>query len=225
MNVQIVHGPGNSAAKITLAAMESCTAEGGAMIAMSGDMGIQTTTHKRGSGSLLQAAKRLLVEESFFLNHFTAGAAGGELYVAAVLPGDMFQYNLANESLIVQGGSFVTCAQGVDVGVGWQGFKSILSGEGLFWIRMSGTGNVVVNSFGAIYPVEVNGEHIVDTGHIVAFNETLSFKISKAGSSWISSFLGGEGLVCRFQGKGTVWCQSHNPSSFGHTLGPHLRPR
>ena len=86
-------------------------------------------------------------------------------------------------------------------------------------------GKVILNSFGAIYPVEVEGETIVDTGHIVAFGETLDFKITKAGKSWISSILGGEGLVCRFHGQGTVWCQSHNPSSFGQTLGPNLRPR
>jgi uncharacterized protein (AIM24 family) len=73
--------------------------------------------------------------------------------------------------------------------------------------------------------VPVNGEYIVDTGHIVAFDETLNFKLSKAGKSWLSSLLGGEGLVCRFQGQGTVWCQSHNAPSFGKTLGPKLRPR
>ena len=42
--------------------------------------------------------------------------------------------------------------------------------------------------------------------------------------SWLASILGGEGIVCRFQGKGTVWCQSHNAPSFGHTIGPLLKP-
>ena len=36
----------------------------------------------------------------------------------------------------------------------------------------------------------------------------------------MSAILGGEGLVCRFEGKGIVYCQSHNPSSFGYALGP-----
>ena len=79
-------------------------------------------------------------------------------------------------------------------------------------------------TFGAIYKVEVDGEYIVDTGHIVAFEETLNFKLSKAGKSWISSFLGGEGLVCRFEGHGTVWCQSHNSGSFGNAMSSSLRP-
>jgi uncharacterized protein (AIM24 family) len=83
----------------------------------------------------------------------------------------------------------------------------------------------VLSSYGAIYPVEVNGEHIVDTGHIVAFDETLKFTLSKAGKSWVGSFLGGEGLVCKFQGVGVVWCQSHNAPSFGGVLGPMLKAR
>jgi uncharacterized protein (AIM24 family) len=41
----------------------------------------------------------------------------------------------------------------------------------------------------------------------------------------MSSILGGEGLVCKFKGKGIVWVQSHNSSSFGSALGPKLKPR
>ncbi len=95
----------------------------------------------------------------------------------------------------------------------------------MFWVNLKGSGQIVLSSFGAIYPVEVDGDYIVDTGHIVAFNETLDFSITKAGSSWLHSILGGEGLVCKFSGKGTVWCQSHNPASFGTALASGLRPR
>ncbi len=225
MEIEIVHRPGNSAAHVRLAGGETCVAEGGAMIAMSGDMGIQTTTHKKGKGSLLKGLKRMLSGESFFLNHFTAGHNGGEVFLAATLPGDMMQYPLRGENLIVQGGSFVACEPTVEIDLGWQGFKAVLSKESLFWVHLKGTGKVVVNSFGMIYEVPVDGEYIVDTGHIVAFNETLNFSLSKAGKSWWSSILGGEGLVCRFQGRGSVWCQSHHPGSFGRALGPKLKPR
>lgn len=225
MEVEIVHGPGNSAARVQLKPDEVVTAEGGAMISMSGDMDVQTTTRKKGKGGLLKAAKRLLAGESFFINHFTAGPRGGEVLFASTLPGDMIFRDLEDENLIVQGGSWVCSEPGIEIDLGWQGFKSLLSGEGMFWLHLNGTGRVVLNSFGAIYPIEVDGEHIVDTGHIVAFEETLGFSLSKAGKSWMSSFLGGEGLVCKFKGRGTVWCQSHNASSFGHAIGPKLKPR
>lgn len=225
MEIQIAHGPGSSAAKVRLSAGQTFTAEAGAMIAMSGNVSLTTSTHKKTSGGILKAMKRLLAGESFFLNHFSAGANGGEVWLSATLPGDMMHYDLKNENLIVQGGSFVACDEAVGIDLGWQGFKSFFSGENMFWVHLKGTGKVVLSSFGAIYPVAVDGEYVVDTGHIVAFNETLNFTIRKAGKSLIGSFLGGEGFVCRFKGKGTVWCQSHNARAFGRKLGPMLRPR
>lgn len=226
MKTEILHGPGNAAARIALDPGETITSEGGAMIAMSADLAMETTTQQRGGGGgLLKAAKRLLSGESFFLNHYTAGANGGEIWLAATLPGDMMKLALDGETIIAQAGAFVACSDGVNMDTSWQGFKTLLSGESLFWLRFTGTGRLVLSSYGAIYPIVVDGEHIVDTGHIVAFGETLNFSISKAGKSWVGSFLGGEGLVCKFQGKGVVWCQSHNAPSFGHTIGPMLRPR
>lgn len=225
MDIELLHRPGNSAARITLAAGESVTSEAGAMIAMSGDMNITTTTHKRDSGSITRALKRMLSGESLFLNHFSSPRAGAELWLGTPLPGDLVAITLQRENLIVQSGSFVACESGVEVNLGWQGFRTLLSGESLFWVQLSGSGKTLINSFGAIYEQEVDGEFIVDTGHIVAFNETLSFTITKAGSSWLHSILGGEGLVCKFRGKGTVWCQSNNPRSFGAALTPSLRAR
>lgn len=225
MKTEIVHGPGSAAAKITLDPHETVTAEAGAMIAMSGDLGMETSTRKREGGGFFAAAKRLVGGESFFLNHFTAGAGGGEIFLATTLPGDMLKLALEGETLIVQAGSFVACATEVTMDLSWQGFKNLVSSESMFWLKMSGQGKLVLSSYGAIYPIQVDGEYIVDTGHIVAFDETLDFKLTKAGKSWISSILGGEGLVCKFQGRGVVWCQSHNAPSFGQSLGPMLKPR
>lgn len=225
MQIELIHRPGNTAAKVRLQRGDSVTAEAGAMIAMSGDINITTTTHKKGSGSLLKSLKRVLGGESFFLNHFETSRDEAELWLGTNLAGDMLVQQLDNETLIAQGGAFVACESGIEIDSGWQGFKNLLSGESLFWLRLKGRGQVLLSSFGAIYPIEVDGEHIVDTGHIVAFSETLDFSLTKAGKSWISSILGGEGLVCKFRGRGTVWCQSHNPQSFGTALGPKLKVR
>ncbi|MDH5655015.1 MAG: TIGR00266 family protein [Spirochaetia bacterium] len=225
MKTEILHRHSNTAAKISLSEEETCTTESGAMIAMSGNMSISTSTYKKGGGGIFKAAKRLLAGESFFLNHFQPSGGSGELWVSPVLTGDLVEHNLSGEKLIVQSGSFLAAASTVNVDVGWQGFKNFLSGESLFWLNLSGDGPVILSAFGVIYTVEVDGEYIVDTGHIVAFDETLNFSISKAGKSWISSFFGGEGIICRFKGKGKIYCQSHNPSSFGHSLTPSLKPR
>ena len=224
MNVELQKRPGCSVAKIDLMPGEEITAEGGAMIAMSNDISMETTTYKKNSGSIMKGLKRMISGENFFMNHFTAGSNGGELYLAPGLHGDIMIKELNNERIIVQGGSYMASEPNIEIDFNWQGFKSIFSGESMFWLNIHGNGKVLLNSYGLIYPVEIDGEYIVDTGHIVAFTDGLSFTISKAGESWISSFLGGEGFVCRFKGKGTLWCQSHNPNSFGGSVGPNLKP-
>jgi uncharacterized protein (TIGR00266 family) len=224
MKVEIENRPCNTAVKVSLDQGESLTSESGSMIAMDSNLSIETTTYKKGQKGILKSIKRMFAGESFFLNHYTANSPG-ELWLSSQLPGDMIHLNLSGSNLIVQSSSFVAAAENVEMNVGWQGFKSILSGEGLFWLKMSGHGDLILNSFGAIYEVDVEDEYVVDTGHIVAFDESLQFNISKAGSSWLSSFIGGEGFVCRFKGRGKVYCQSHNPTEFGYKLRPYLKQK
>jgi uncharacterized protein (TIGR00266 family) len=224
MNINIQMKPGCSVAGVQLEPGEAITTEAGAMIAMSNDISITTTTHTRNSGGIMRGIRRMLSGESFFINHFTAGRNGGEIFLAPTLHGDMFVKELHGDKLIVQAGSYLASERNVDIDMNWQGLKSILSGESLFWLNLSGHGKVIINAYGVIYRIDIDGDYIVDTGHIVAFEPSLTFEITKAGGSWVSSFMGGEGFVCRFKGKGSLWCQSHNPKSFGGTIGPGLKP-
>ena len=139
--------------------------------------------------------------------------------------GDVLLYEMQGRELVVQAASYLASASAVDIDLGFQGFKSAFSGESIFWLSITGYGPVLLSSFGGIYEIDVNGEYIVDTGHIVAFEKTLNFRITKAGGSWLGAFLGGEGLVCRFQGQGKLYCQTHNPCAFGRQIGSQLPPR
>lgn len=217
--------PGATAAEITFRPGQKITAEGGAMIAMSTSLSMTTSTQQKKSGGILKGLKRLISGENFFLNHYTAGSEGGKLWLGTTHVGDMDAIELNGESFVLQGGAFVACSEDISIDASWQGFKSIVAKESVFWLKATGKGTLIFNSFGAIYTIDVDGEHIVDTGHIVAFEETLSFTLTKAGKSWASSILGGEGLVCKFKGKGRVWIQSHNSNAFGMSLSPKLKPR
>ena len=226
MNVEVLKRPANAAAKVGLSSGETCITEGGAMIAMSADINVETRISKKEGGGFLKGLARRLGGEGIFMNHFTAGASGGDLYLATPLPGDMEVIELdGSTALQVQNSSFVAHEQGVDMNITWGGLKNALSGESLIWLSMTGAGKVIINAFGAIYPVEVDGEYIVDTGNIAAFQDSLDFKITKGGRTLVGAFAGGEGLVCRFQGKGTVWCQTHADRAFGARLTPHLTPK
>lgn len=197
------------------------------MIAMSSGLTVNTSSKSRGgSGGIIKGLKRMFSGENFFLNHFTAQQPNQSLLIGPAMMGDCVHHTLSGGTMIVQGTSWLASTGNIEIDTSWQGFTSALfSGESMFWVKCSGAGDLFLSSYGAIYPVQVNGEYTVDTGHIVAFEETLQFRIGKAGKSLIGSFLGGEGLVCKFQGQGILYCQSHNPPSFGKLLGPKLRPR
>jgi len=227
MQYEILARPAASVAKLTLNANETITCEVGAMIAMTTGLSVETTSGtKGGGGGFLKGLKRMFAGENFFLNHFTANQSNQTLIIGPTMLGDIVHHPLRGGALVIQGSSWLASDAGITIDATWQGFgKAIFSGEGLFWVKATGQGSVFLSSFGAIYEVDIDGEYIVDTGHIVAFDDTLQFKIVKAGASLIGSFLGGEGLVCKFRGKGKLYCQSHNPPSFGKLIGPHLKPR
>ena len=228
MNYEVLCGQSAAVLKLTMDAGESITTEGGAMLSMSSGLRVETTTRsKKNKGGVLKSIKRMLGGENFFLNHYSSSSPGSELMLAPVLSGDLIAVEMdQSEDLIVQAGSWLASTEGVGLDTQFAGLgKALFSGEGMFWLKLSGNGSAFINSFGAIYCKEVDGDYIVDTGHIVAYTSGLDFKATKAGGSWATAIFGGEGLVCRFSGRGRVWIQSHNPGSFGGTLGPNLKPR
>lgn len=225
MNIELLHQPDSAIARVKLDAGEELVAQAGAMIAMSANINASTTLRKGKGGGIMGGLKRMVAGESLFLSVFRSPTNGNEVWLAPRLIGDLLIYEMQGQDLIVQASSYLACSSEVDLDVGVQGLKSLFSGESIFWLTFSGQGLALLASFGGIYAVPVDGEYIVDTGHIVAFERSLDFKIAKASSSLIGSFLGGEGLVCRFHGKGTVYCQSHNPGAFGFTVGSQLPPR
>lgn len=224
MKLDILHQPDSSIAKLTLLPQEELVAEAGSMVAMSGHMDVNTTLRRGKGGGVFGGIKRMLAGESLFLSVFRSGSRPAEIYLAPKLMGDLVPYLLQGNELVIQSASYLASTGQVDIDLGFQGFKSVFSGESIFWLTASGQGMVLVSSFGGIYEIEVNGEYIVDTGNIVAFERTLDFSITKPGSSWLGAFLGGEGLVCRFKGKGKLFCQTHNPRQFGRSIGAQLPP-
>ena len=139
MQINITHRPGNSAAKVSLQAGESITAEGGAMIAMSGHMQVETTTHKKDQGSILGALKRMVTGESFFMNHFTPSGGPGEVFFGTALSGRHDGIQSERPRPDGTGGSYVASAPTVDMDIQWQGFgKALFSGESMFLIHLSG---------------------------------------------------------------------------------------
>jgi len=61
----------------------------------------------------------------------------------------------------------------------------------------------------------------IDTGHIVAFDDGVDYKVKRIGGLK-STFFSGEGLVVELTGPGRVWIQSRSEDAFLSWLIPRL---
>jgi uncharacterized protein (TIGR00266 family) len=147
MNVDIRYSPAFALGVITLPPGGEVKAEAGAMTSMSGGVEIETSVQ----GGLLKGLRRsVLGGESFFINTFAA-PGGGELTVAPTLPGDVVRMPASDSgAMMVQSGSWLASDPGVQVDTKWGGAKTFFSGQGLFLLRCTGEGDMIVSSFGAI---------------------------------------------------------------------------
>ena len=222
MHIQIDYRPAHSLARVVLAPNESVVAESGAMVGMSTNVAMQTQ-----SGGLMSGLKRMFGGESFFRNTFTAQGTQGEVLLAHSLCGDMYQLEMTEAGYFIQSSSFIASTPNVNIETKVGGFKSFFAGEGVFVLKATaqGPGQVLVGAFGGIQELVCDGSLVIDTGHLVAWDASLTYNVGKSGSGWIASFLSGEGLVCHFSGQGRIWIQTRNPSGYGQAVGKHLPPR
>jgi uncharacterized protein (TIGR00266 family) len=223
MQAEILYSPSYSLAHIRLDPNEEIRAEAGAMVSMSAGVTIETTMQ---GGLLKSLARSVLGGESLFLNTFRAPPQGGEVNLAPVLPGDMFVLTLEHESLLVQSGGFVASAKSVNVDTAWGGAKTFFASEGLIMLRVTGTGLLVLSSYGAIHDMRLSpGEKFtVDTGHLVAFSEGVGFAVRRVGGLR-STLFSGEGRVVDLTGPGRVLMQTRSVEAFLGWLIPQLPAR
>jgi uncharacterized protein (TIGR00266 family) len=209
MQVDISSGPAFAFGEITLPPGGKVRVEAGAMAMTRGDVQMTTSTQ----GGFMKGLKRSLGGESFFVNDFSS-TSGGVVGVAAALPGDMAEVTLdGGHALMVQSGSWIASDVSIDVDSKWGGGKTFFSGEGLILLRCTGQGELLMSSYGAIRSTVLAAGEVLtlDTGHVVAFDDSVTYSVRKAGS-WKSTILGAEGLVTDFTGPGRVWLQTRSSS-------------
>ena len=219
MEHEVLYRPAYALLKIELAQGESVSAEAGAMVSMSSGIAMET----KARGGVFSALKRsVLGGESFFINTFRADEPG-EVTFAPPLPGDIYAAELTGTTLYAQSGSYIASSPDVQVDTKWGGAKTFFSKEGLFLLKLSGSGHVFLSSYGAIHQVELapGQQYIVDTGHMVAFDESVQYNVKTAGGIK-STLFSGEGLVCRLTGPGRIMIQSRSTDAFLSWLIPKL---
>jgi uncharacterized protein (TIGR00266 family) len=216
---EIKHAGAFALAVVNLQAGQQISAEAGAMVSMSANIDL----HSELKGGIFGALKRAVGGESAFVSTFTANGGPGEVCFAPGAPGDVAGIEMNNQTFMVQSSSYLAGDTSLQVDTKFGGAKAWMGGEGLFVLQVTGSGLLLVSSFGAIHrkTLRPGEQYIIDTGHLVAWEGHMQYNLRKAAKSgYFRSFLSGEGLVAEFTGPGEILIQTRNLAAFAGLLKP-----
>lgn len=222
LSFDILQQPDFAMLRVKLQQGQRMFAEPSAMASMDGSIALKAGF----KGGLLGSVGRMFAGESMIVNTFSADSAPGEVMFAPGPAGDVLHYRLTGGRLMLQRGAYLANSEGVEVSAKWEGARGFFAGQGLVLLAATGTGDVFFNAYGAVLPIDVAGDFIVDTGYVVAFEDTLQYRVSVLpglglGGKVKSFFFGGEGLVVRFSGQGKVWVQTRTINPFLSFIYPY----
>ena len=219
MKYEIRYKPAFATLFLTLNPGERITAEAGAMVSMASKLSMVTQF----SGGLISALlKKFLGGESLFVNEFVNSTQQPlELILSQATIGDIVSVELNGNEICFQPGAYIAQTPGVQIGVQWAGFSSWMSGEGLFKLKLSGKGLVFFGGYGGLTQRRVDGEYVVDSGHLVAYDPGIKMRVGLAGGL-VGSVTSGEGLVNRLSGQGRIYLQSRSTDGLIRFVRPKL---
>ena len=206
-------------AVVQLQAGQSISAEAGAMVSMSANIDLNAEL----KGGVFGALKRAAGGETAFVSTFTARGAAGEVTLAPGAPGAIAGIEMQNQVFMVQSSSYLAGDVSLQVDTKFGGARSFFGGEGLFLLQVSGSGLLLVSSFGAIHRkmLRPGEQYVIDTGHLVAWEASMPYNLRQATNrGFFRSLMSGEGLVAEFNGPGEILIQTRNLAAFAGLLKP-----
>ena len=196
-------------AVVELDVQEFVQADAGSMFFMEGNIDMDL----RLPGGWVGGLKRLFVGESFMLPVFKSKSNGSKVGFAPPYPGKILTLDVSPEKIWqAQKDSFLFAHGNVAINISFiKKFKvGFFGGEGFVLEKFTGNGKVFINCGGmAIERTLGENETIqVDTGCVVAFEETVKYDIARVKNIKTAIF-GGEGLfLTTLTGPGKVFLQS-----------------
>ena len=178
--------------------------------------------------------KRHLAGESVAFQHFTANGGSGLVAFAGVLPGHMRVFELdGTDGWFAEKDAFVAAESTVNFDIEFRGGKvGRKGGEGFVLEKFTGVGTLVIagaGNFIELNPAKYGGKIQVDTGCVVAFQDTITYGIERVGGlnaqTMVTAMFGGEGLnLATLEGDGTVILQSMTYDGMANALFARRRP-
>jgi uncharacterized protein (TIGR00266 family) len=223
MKATVQGNPSFSHVHVDLEPGEMVTAESGAMQSMSAEMDMKAVLN---GGFFSALGKKMFGGESLIVNNFSNNGTGSmRVTIAQDVPGDIIQMPMGSgEEICLQKGSYLAHTGDLKLKTSWAGFISAFMGEGLVKLKVTaqGSGTLFFGAYGGIIKKQIEGDLKVDDGHLVAYDTGLKLKVALSGGLF-SSMFGGEGLVTRVVGSGTVYLQTRSVKGLAAWLNPKFR--
>lgn len=221
LNVAIRYSPSFATARVTLAPGEKLLTASHSLYMR--DAAITYEAHMQ--GGLGSAFKRSFSGQSFFLTTFT-GPADRESWIdlSPILAGDIQTLAInATDPIVLTQGNWLAASSGLTLDSSWDGFKTIVGGNHLIAVHLSGEGEALIATYGAIdnFELAAGQSILVDIGHLVAYSDSMQISIQTQGGGVTNSLKSGDMWVVNLTGPGKVWTQSRSERKLAEWTKDH----
>ena len=221
-----IQGDNLQVARIRLKPGQEVYAEAGKMVYKTANVQWETRMSGATLGEkLLGALRRTVTGESLFLTYFRADSGPGEVGFAGNYPGRIQVFDLKpGQSLLAQRDAFLFAQPTVQFNVAFVKRLGVgfFGGEGFILEKLTGPGSVFIHAGGDFVEFDLQPGQVlqVDSGCIVAFDESVEYDIQFVGGIKTAIF-GGEGLfLATLTGPGHVVVQSMTLQKMRRELAP-----
>lgn len=208
------------AAKCIFNKNESLVVESGSMVSIRGPFSMEAGTQN----GIVSAFQRLMfAKESFFQTSFKAEEDDCELKLSHGMPGQMKIINMDKQCFLLKSGAFVASEESISTDTKWTGSKTLFGSDGVMTLQATGSGVLLIGGYGDVEELvlEENEHMVVSSGHILAWEDTVSFNPTIL-KSLKNALFSGTNVVINLKGPGTIYIQSRDPRRIAEWLPSKL---
>ncbi|MGL5977953.1 MAG: TIGR00266 family protein [Erysipelotrichaceae bacterium] len=205
----------------TLQQGETIISQSGGLAWMDGAISMDTNMR----GGIAKSLTRMFGGESIFMSKFTAQKTGASVTFASGFVGNILPVDITRP-IIAQKTAFLCSQDSVQLDMVFtKRFSSgLFGGEGFILQKLSGRGLAFLEIDGDVIEINLQPGQVlkVDTGHIAAFDESVSYQIEMV-KGMKNMLFGGEGLfLATLSGSGKVYLQTMNAADLANKILPFL---
>lgn len=194
-------------------------AQPGAFISGVGGISIDVEWGK----SLFDPFRRVWSGEKATLQEIMCNNAPGRAVIGAAVVGRIVHIPLdGTRAIFCDRGAYLAHTGDIEISIGFTKKlrAGIFGGNGFVMQRISGRGDVFLHALGSVIPMRLksNGEAIVNTRNLLAFDDSVSYDITLSGGLF-TMWLGGQGaFLAKLKGPGRVIAHSIDHYAFAKYL-------